>query len=41
MVERINPRLNMVTAEAIEQYRRDHLGKRGRPLRNKISAEPG
>ncbi len=29
--ERINPRLNMVTAEAIEEYRRNHLGKRGRP----------
>ncbi len=27
---RINPRLNMVTAEAIDEYRRDHLGKVGR-----------
>jgi len=29
--ERINPRLNMITAEAIAAYRRDHLGRRGRP----------
>ncbi len=25
----INPRLNMVTVEAIEKYRRERLGKRG------------
>jgi len=30
-VERINPRLNMITAEAIEAYRRDHRGREGRP----------
>jgi len=30
-VERINPRLNMITAEAIEAYRRNHLGREGRP----------
>ena len=30
-VERINPRLNMVTRAAIEAYRRDHLGREGRP----------
>jgi len=29
--ERINPRLNMITAEAIAAYRRDHLGRLGRP----------
>jgi len=29
--ERINPRLNMITAEAIEEYRRTHLGRQGRP----------
>jgi len=29
--ERINPRLNMVTRAAIEAYRRDHLGREGRP----------
>jgi len=29
--ERINPRLNMITAEAIEAYRRTHLGRQGRP----------
>ncbi len=27
--ERINPRLNMVTLEAIETYRRERLGQRG------------
>jgi len=27
----IHPRLNMVTREAIEKYRRDHLGQQGRP----------
>ncbi len=30
-VERINPRLNLVTRAAIEAYRRDHLGREGRP----------
>ncbi len=29
--ERVNPRLNLITAEAIEEYRRDHLGRQGRP----------
>jgi len=29
--ERINPRLNMIMTEAIAAYRRDHLGRRGRP----------
>lgn len=38
--EHINPRLNMVSAEAIEHYRRDHLGRRGRPARTKPSVEP-
>lgn len=28
-VVRINPRLNMVTLDAIEKYRRERLGKRG------------
>ncbi len=28
---RINPRLNMVTAAAIEEYRREHLRRQGRP----------
>jgi hypothetical protein len=27
----MNPRLNLVTPEAIEEYRRTHLGRRGRP----------
>jgi len=27
--EQINPRLNMVTVEAIEAYRRERLGQRG------------
>jgi len=27
--EQINPRLNMVTLEAIEAYRRERLGQRG------------
>ncbi len=27
--EQINPRLNMVTLEAIETYRRERLGQRG------------
>jgi len=34
-VEKINPRLNMVTREAIEAYRRDYLGRVGRPSRKK------
>ncbi len=29
--QRINPRLNMITATSIEAYRRDHLGQKGRP----------
>ncbi len=29
--ERVNPRLNLITAEAIEEYRGDHLGRQGRP----------
>ncbi len=29
--QRINPRLNMITAAAIAAYRRDHLGQKGRP----------
>ncbi len=28
-VERVSPRLNMVTAQAVETYRQKHLGKRG------------
>jgi len=31
VAEQINPRLNMVTAASIAAYRRDHLGRRGRP----------
>jgi len=40
--ESINPRLNMITAEAIEAYRRAHLGRRGRPkgAKNKPKAAP-
>lgn len=38
-VQRINPRLNMVTAEAIETYRRDHLGRRGRRPRRTAATE--
>jgi len=34
-VVRVNPRLNMVTSAAIEAYRRDHLGRVGRPSRAK------
>jgi len=34
-VVRVNPRLNMVTADAIAAYRRDHLGRVGRPSRKK------
>lgn len=30
---RITPRLNLVSADAIDTYRREHLGKRGRPPR--------
>ncbi len=37
-VEKINPRLNMVTREAIEAYRRDYLGRVGRPSRKKAAA---
>jgi excisionase family DNA binding protein len=35
--ERIHPRLNMLTRDAIEEYRRTHLGRQGRPkgARNK------
>lgn len=38
----INPRLNMVSAASLEQYRRTHLGRRGRPKgsRNKAKAPP-
>jgi len=43
-VERINPRLNMITAEAIEAYRRDHRGREGRPKgaknKQKVSTAP-
>ncbi len=40
--ERINPRLNMITAEAIEAYRRTHLGRQGRPkgAKNKPKTAP-
>jgi len=36
-VEKFSPRLNLVTPEAIEAYRRAHLGRSGRPkgARNK------
>lgn len=39
-VQRMNPRLNLVTPEAIEEYRRTHLGRQGRPkgARNKPNA---
>ncbi len=30
-VERVSPRLNLITAASIEEYRRAHLGRRGRP----------
>ena len=35
----VNPRLNMVSAASLEQYRRAHLGRRGRPKgsRNKAT----
>lgn len=39
-VTRINPRLNLISAEAIEHYRRDHLGKRGRPPRRHLDGGP-
>ncbi len=42
-VVRINPRLHMVTQDAIEAYRRDHLGRVGRPprkTRRKRAAAP-
>ncbi len=35
----INPRLNVVTAEALEEYRREHLGRRGRPPRRQSDRE--
>jgi len=40
--QRINPRLNMITAAAIAAYRRDHLGQKGRPkgAKNKPKAAP-
>ena len=39
-VEKFSPRLNLVTPEAIEAYRRAHLGRQGRPkgARNKPKA---
>jgi len=33
----IHARLNMVTQQAIEAYRRDHLGQQGRPSRKKAT----
>ena len=38
----VNPRLNMVSAASLEQYRRAHLGRRGRPKgsRNKAKDPP-
>jgi excisionase family DNA binding protein len=40
--ERIHPRLNMLTRDAIEAYRRAHLGRQGRPkgAKNKPKAAP-
>lgn len=35
----IHARLNMVTREAIEKYRRDHLGQQGRPKGTKKKAQ--
>ncbi len=35
----INPRLNVVTAEALDEYRREHLGRRGRPPRRQSAQE--
>jgi len=40
-VIRVNPRLNMVAPEAIEAYRRDHLGRVGRPSLKKKGARKG
>ncbi len=42
-VERINPRLNIITGEAIEAYRRAHLGRQGRPkgAKNKPKTDAG
>jgi len=39
-VERVSPRLNLITAASIEAYRRAHLGRRGRPkgAKNKPAA---
>ncbi len=39
-VERVSPRLNLITAASIEAYRRTHLGRRGRPkgAKNKPAA---
>lgn len=41
-VERISPRLNLITAEAIAAYRRAHLGRQGRPkaAKNKPKVPP-
>lgn len=36
---RLSPRLNVVRAEALETYRRDHLGRRGRRPRRKPGTE--
>ncbi len=30
-VERVSPRLNLITSASIDAYRRAHLGRRGRP----------
>ena len=38
--KRVNPRLNLVSEEAIERYRRDHLGKVGRPTRSRQAENP-
>ncbi len=35
----IHARLNMVTRDAIEKYRRDHLGRQGRPKGRKKEAK--
>lgn len=35
----IHARLNMVTQQAIEAYRRDHLGQQGRPSRKKTTTK--
>jgi len=41
-VERVSPRLNLITAASIEAYRRAHLGRQGRPkgAKNKPKAVP-